>query len=929
MSRSTARALAAGLVALTASICPQPTDAARIEVLAWTDSLVPPPFAGTDDPRATAAFLPDTLRARQRPELATSFVDPIPTIDGNLEDWPVVRWREARGNASVVRGRWSGSGDASMRFALLWSTRGLVLGAEVHDDSLRVDAAGTNSQRVESVLLYVGTSSAPVTRYWRGAERAFRVWADGRLEAWTRQHNRRVVLFDPTALGVRGAAQVSAQSGLAGRIDVELWVPWDALFPALPHPGAAMLGNVLFEDLDAEAGKLIAWSTRMESSSREHAWASLAFRGGPQPGTWLASVGSRHSEPGHPYEWSLLRWGGAAALEAGLRLTPAAGAAALHKFKLEHAAQLVRVHELPEARLPWRDARRLEMQIGSEDALWRDEVVYSAPTVASVDSGLAEIETMPGRGRTFPARADVAIRLQDVGAALHEFHDWFLVRHRPDGILATRAALWDALETQVAEAQLLRDALAADTDPQALQQRLAARWPRRNAAGHPMGQAVLRGHRSALDGSTQPYVMYHPAKMAGPTAPLVVVLHALGEDASRPFAGETLTRELEARGWMGVAPYGRGDTGFVLAGERDVLEVIEGVRQQFPVDAKRIFVTGYEMGGTGTWLLSLRHAELFAAATIVSGYGDMDQPGLFESLAYRPEELFYYETQNPSRLVRSELKTAYRVVHAEGDRRISVVHARIMEDRLREFEVPNTLVIEPGERNGRALFLATLHDSFDYMAKYRRATPGRSNGEWFGGVGGPVATVFPRGPFAVVFGTRALPEGSPTVGAERRGGLSLTGPEADARTADQFAQQWQALFSGWPRVIAADDATLELQETHNLVIVGDPRTHRLLDESRAALPVGYSGDHFEIDGQTYDFATAGILYAMASPTTPGRTWVVLSGMGERLGGVGKSLLKLGADYAILNDQREFLAVGHFRGLGSLSPQLGTGARKPR
>jgi hypothetical protein len=634
-------------------------------------------------------------------------------------------------------------------------------------------------------------------------------------------------------------------------------------------------------------------------------------------------------EPAQPYEWSLLRWGGAASVAAALRVNAVGAPPQLDKFTLEQAASLVRVHDLPKARTAWRRARRLEMQIGSEEALWRNEVFHSAPTSACLDSAGAEIAAIPPGARVFPRGADVAIRLQEIDATLGEFQDWFRVRNRPEGVLATRAALWVALETRLAEAQLLRDALAEDTDPQTLQQRMAARWPRRHAQGHPMGQPVLRGHRSPLDGSTQPYVLYVPSKFAGPTAPLVVVLHALGEEAPRPFAGGDLGRELEARGWLGVAPWGRGDTGFVLAGERDVLDVIDSVREQFPVDATRLYVAGYEMGGTGTWLLSLRHSELFAAATVVSGYADMDQPGLFESLAYHPEELFFYETQNPSRLVRPELKTAYRIVHAERERRISVVHARIMEDRLREFEVPNELVIEPGERSARQLFLETMHESFDYMARYRRTTPGRLNAAWFGGVGGPVAIVFPRGPFAVVHGTRALPEGSPPVGAEARGGLSLSGPEADARTANQFAQQWSTLFAGWPRVVADDDATVEMQETHNLVVVGDPRTHRLLDEARATLPVRYSGDRFEINGQSFDFADAGILYTMASPTSSGRTWVVLSGMGERLGGFAKSLLKMGADYVVTNDRHELVAVGHFRGLGRVSPQLGTGSRKPR
>jgi hypothetical protein len=66
-----------------------------------------------------------------------------------------------------------------------------------------------------------------------------------------------------------------------------------------------------------------------------------------------------------------------------------------------------------------------------------------------------------------------------------------------------------------------------------------------------------------------------------------------------------------------------------------------------------------------------------------------------------------------------------------------------------------------------------------------------------------------------------------------------------------------------------------------------------------------------VDGQSWSFSEAGILYATTNPAVPERTLVVLSGMAERLGGLRKSLLKLGADYAVVNDRQEILAVGHF------------------
>jgi pimeloyl-ACP methyl ester carboxylesterase len=347
-----------------------------------------------------------------------------------------------------------------------------------------------------------------------------------------------------------------------------------------------------------------------------------------------------------------------------------------------------------------------------------------------------------------------------------------------------------------------------------------------------------------------------------------------------------------------------------------VLDVIAQVRRDLPVDGKRIYVTGYGMGGTGAWLLSLRHGALFAGAAVVSGYADMDQPGLFQLLAYHPEELFFYETMNPARLLRPGIETAYRVAHAEGDPLISVVHARVMAEKLQEYGLEHEVRIVATEQKGRALFVEALPANLDFLAARQRSAAGVSEPAWFAGSGGPVATVFPRGPFVVVAGTRPMQESPSLAGEDSTSLRAVTGVAADSRTAEQVAREWQVHFAGALRLL--DDTRLDasLQETANLVVVGDPRTHRLLHSLQADLPVRYAGDRFEVDGQSWSFSEAGILYATANPTVPERTLVVLSGMAERLGGLRRSLLKLGADYAVVNDRQEILAVGHFPADGS-------------
>ncbi len=895
----------------------KPDTSPRLEVKAWDSNLLPPPFLATDDPRTFRGFPLDSLPDAGRPKLQASFAADLPVIDGRVADWPVVRWHDLRGASTRVRGTLHAAGDAALDFALLWTTQGLVLGARLHDDSLTTGSS--DPRRIESVLLYVGTSSSVVQRYWRGGERALRIWADGRLEAWTRMHNRRVVLFDSQALGARGAATVQQRPGPSGSVEFELLVPWGVLFPALPHDEASLLVNVLIEDVDPHSEKLLAWMTRPGTVDRKSGWvagwARLLYGDGPPAGTWIASLGSRHIEPGVPCEWSLLRWGHAAApavLEVGEH-----GKKAL-RVEVAQTPALLRYHAALVARTPWPRDRRVEIDLGVPGApASRHEVLHLAPTAASLARGADEIDDNAASQHVFPRAADVAARLQKVGDRMEWLGEWREARHTDRGILASRASAWAAFENQLIESQVLRDLVLQPRDRAEHERLLAALWPKRSTRNFPVGVPFLRGHRAEADASVQPYAVHlsRAAAAASTPVPLLVVLHDVDEDEMAPF-DRALLAAVDARGWVALSPYARGNLGFQLAGERDVVDILQQSLQDLPVDATRVYVTGFGMGASGAWLLSVRHANLFAAAAIVSGYGDMDQPGLFQALAYAPEELFYYETMNPARLLRPAVHTAYRIVHADQDPVISVVHARVMADRLHEYGLAHEVDIAPTAEPGRVLFARQLAQNLDFMAAHKSETPSAREPAWFGGTGGPIATVFSRAPFAVVHGTRALPGAALIAGIDSTALRPVTGPEADARAAEHFALEWAALFAGKARVLADNRVDATLQSTTNLVLVGDPRTNRVLEAVAPQLPVRYDGDTFTVDGKSWNFRDAGILFAVGHPTVEGRTLVIASGMVDRLGGFARSPLKLGADYIVVNDQRQVLAIGHFRGFGS-------------
>jgi len=51
-------------------------------------------------------------------------------------------------------------------------------------------------------------------------------------------------------------------------------------------------------------------------------------------------------------------------------------------------------------------------------------------------------------------------------------------------------------------------------------------------------------------------------------------------------------------------------------------ELLNAVRNEFPIDPTRIYVSGLSMGGFGTWDAIQRHPEVFAAAVPICGGGD-------------------------------------------------------------------------------------------------------------------------------------------------------------------------------------------------------------------------------------------------------------------------------------------------------------------
>ena len=138
---------------------------------------------------------------------------------------------------------------------------------------------------------------------------------------------------------------------------------------------------------------------------------------------------------------------------------------------------------------------------------------------------------------------------------------------------------------------------------------------------------IVRGYRSKLDGSIQPYglVVPDPQPRAPAATPLLVWLLGRGEKRTElAFLAEREAGppQLTPRGVLTLVPYGRYCNATKFAGEVDVMEALAAVRAQYRVDAQRIAVAGFSMGGGSTWHLATHFPGLWATAFPGAGFAE-------------------------------------------------------------------------------------------------------------------------------------------------------------------------------------------------------------------------------------------------------------------------------------------------------------------
>ncbi len=139
---------------------------------------------------------------------------------------------------------------------------------------------------------------------------------------------------------------------------------------------------------------------------------------------------------------------------------------------------------------------------------------------------------------------------------------------------------------------------------------------------------VVRGYVSKLDDSVQPYGLVVPDSYTWTgksTYRLDLWFHGRGERLSE---NNFLTQRMKQVGAIAprdtivLHPYGRYSNAFKFAGEVDVLEAMEAVKEHYRIDPNRVAVRGFSMGGAGCWQFAVHYADQWFAANPGAGFSE-------------------------------------------------------------------------------------------------------------------------------------------------------------------------------------------------------------------------------------------------------------------------------------------------------------------
>ncbi|MFC4439818.1 MULTISPECIES: carboxylesterase family protein [Natrialbaceae] len=173
------------------------------------------------------------------------------------------------------------------------------------------------------------------------------------------------------------------------------------------------------------------------------------------------------------------------------------------------------------------------------------------------------------------------------------------------------------------------------------------------ASRYDLGDGIdLEEPRDVYQTRVQPYSVYVPESYEpGEPTSLLVLLHSLNSNYNQYAASPNKLAQLgEERDAIVLMPFGRGPAGWWKnEAELDAFEAWADLRSRYDIDPDRVTLSGYSMGGHGTYRFGSLYPDLFGRGFAVVGPAD-------ESIFGGPTDGVYgdYSTasENPQNMMR-------------------------------------------------------------------------------------------------------------------------------------------------------------------------------------------------------------------------------------------------------------------------------------
>ncbi|HEY1380716.1 MAG TPA: prolyl oligopeptidase family serine peptidase [Gemmataceae bacterium] len=156
---------------------------------------------------------------------------------------------------------------------------------------------------------------------------------------------------------------------------------------------------------------------------------------------------------------------------------------------------------------------------------------------------------------------------------------------------------------------------------------------------------VVRGYRSKIDGSVQPYGLVIPSSYqftGSQKHRLDLWWHGRGETLSElNFITQRQTQpgEFTPADTIVLHPYGRYCNANKFAGEVDTFEAMDAVKKHYRIDEDRIVARGFSMGGAACWQFATHFPSVWCAANPGAGFAETaDFLKVFQNEPQRPTE---------------------------------------------------------------------------------------------------------------------------------------------------------------------------------------------------------------------------------------------------------------------------------------------------